>query len=146
HYFCLDDYSWYDGAYRCIGQLEAKMLEKVDCFFALSEPLMQTRKAKSGENHFLPMGVDTDMFTPSMEPLPPPLESLKRPIVGFFGQIGSYVDIDLIVRCANVYPDASFVVIGRPHVDVSLFAHAPNIIFLGEIPYRKMPGYARGFD
>ena len=26
HYFCLDDYSCYDGAYRCIGKLEEKML------------------------------------------------------------------------------------------------------------------------
>jgi glycosyltransferase involved in cell wall biosynthesis len=146
HYFCLDDYSCYDGAYQCIGQLEGKMLQKVDSFFTLSEPLMQTRRARSGENHYLPMGVDTDLFFPSNEPLPPALESLKRPIVGFFGQIGSYVDIDLIVRCANAYPDATFIVIGRPHVDVSVFAQAPNIIFLGEIPYRDMPRYARGFD
>jgi glycosyltransferase involved in cell wall biosynthesis len=146
HYFCLDDYTQFDGAYRCVGRLEEKILEKVDSCFAVSDQLMQTRKAKSGENHYLPNGVDIDLFSQSERPLPEELKSVKKPIAGFFGQIGSYVDIDLIVQCAKTYPQVSFVVIGRPHVNVSVFAEASNIIFLGKIPYEKIPYYAHTFD
>jgi glycosyltransferase involved in cell wall biosynthesis len=128
--------------------LEEDILRKVDSCFALSEPLMQTRKVKSGENHFLPMGVDIDLFCQPGLPIPPELHAIKKPIAGFFGQIGSYVDVDLIVQCAKAYPQVSFVVIGRPHpqVNLSVFTQASNIVFLGEIPYDKMPQYAQAFN
>jgi glycosyltransferase involved in cell wall biosynthesis len=148
HYFCMDDYTQYDGAYRCLSQLEKNILAKVDSCFALSDPLMQTRKAKSGENHFLPMGVDIEHFNQPQEPLPIELRTVKKPIAGFIGQIGTYVDIDLILECAKAYPGVSFVVIGRPYVNVnmSVLSQASNIYFLGEIPYQKIPQYARAFD
>jgi glycosyltransferase involved in cell wall biosynthesis len=147
HYFCLDEYSEYDRAYRCIPAMEAKLLESIDAFYALSAPLLESRKARSGENHFFPMGVDTSLFSlDSNAPSPPEFARLRRPIVGFFGQIGSYVDIELIVQCAKHYPDASFVVIGRPHVDISRFAQAKNIFFVGEVGYKSVPSYAHAFD
>lgn len=148
HYFCMDDYTQYDGAYRCIGKLEQETLQKVDSCFALSEPLMQTRKAKSGENHYLPMGVDIEHFNQPPGPLPAELSSVRKPIAGFFGQIGTYVDIELILECAKAYPHVSFVVIGRPlvHVDMSVLDRASNIFFLGEVPYQRIPQYARAFD
>jgi len=146
HYFCVDDYSQFDGAYESVRMLEEEILKKVDSCFAVSEPLVQTRIAKHGENHFLPQGVDTDHFRPLEEPPPPDLASVKKPIVGFFGQLASYVDIDLIVRCANAYPKVSFVIIGRPMVDVSGLSQAPNIVYVGEVPYEVLPRYARVFD
>jgi glycosyltransferase involved in cell wall biosynthesis len=146
HYFCLDDYSQYEGAYTCVQGLEERILEKADSSFALSIPLLQTRRVDSGENHFLPMGVDTDQFRPLNAPLPPELEKLKKPIVGFFGQIGSYVDIDLILQCARRYTYASFVVIGRALADISKLSTAENITYLGEIRYESLPRYAAAFD
>jgi hypothetical protein len=98
HYFCMDDYTQYDSVYRCTGLMEKEILEKVDSSFALSEPLLQTRQAKTGENHYLPMGVEIEHFTRPRNSIPIELQSVKKPIAGFFGQLGTYVDIDLIVR------------------------------------------------
>lgn len=148
HYICMDDYTQYDGAYSCVASLEKTLLERVDSCFALSDPLLQTRKAKTGENHYLPMGVDIDFFTQEGLPLPEELKSIKKPIAGFFGQIGTYVDIDLIAQCARAYPEVSFVVMGKPQVNVnmSVLSRSKNIFFLGEIPYNLMPSYAQSFD
>ena len=146
HYFCVDDYSQYDGAYRCIPLLEKQLLSKADSCFAVSDPLLKTRTVKSGETHFLPMGVDTDHFRPFNEPPPGELASMRKPIVGFVGLLGSYVDLDLIMQCAIAYPRVSFVVIGRTMVDVSALSKAPNIHYLGEVAYEKVPQYARAFD
>ena len=124
------------------------MLERVDSCFALSEPLLQTRKARTGENHYLPMGVDIEHFNLSANIIPEELQHIKKPIAGFYGQIGSYVDIELIFKCAEIYPNVSFVVIGRPqvNVDLSIFHNAPNIYFLGEVSYERIPLYANMFD
>jgi glycosyltransferase involved in cell wall biosynthesis len=146
HYLCLDEYSCYDGAYKSIGLLEERMVKNSDTFFALSEPLMQKGRARAAENHFLPMGVDVEKFAPSNDSLPPAVAKLKKPIVGFFGQIGSYVDTKLIARCARQYPYVSFVLIGRAHVDIGTLMREPNVVFLGEIPYEEIPHYARAFD
>ncbi len=148
HYFCLDDYTQYDGVYSCVTPLEKVILKKVDSSFALSEPLQKTRIAASGENHYLPMGVDYDMFNNCEKSIPSDLAEIKRPIAGFFGQIGSYVDIGLIVRCAKAYPDVSFVLMGRPHghIDISPLTREKNIYFLGLIPYEKIAQYANAFD
>jgi glycosyltransferase involved in cell wall biosynthesis len=148
HYFCMDDYTQYDGVYRCVGPLEKRMLEKVDSCFAVSEPLLQTRKARTGENHYFHMGVDIAHFEQNGNSIPEELKTIKKPIAGFFGQIGTYVDVELIVQCAKTYPRASFVVIGRPHihVDISILSQSRNIYFLGEVPYERIPIYAQMFD
>ncbi len=148
HYFCLDDYTQYDGVYDCVAPLEKVILKKVDSVFALSEPLQKSRIAASGENHYLPMGVDFEMFKNASKVIPSELALLKKPIAGFFGQIGSYVDIDLIVRCAKAYPHVAFVVIGRAqgNVDIAPLTREKNIHFLGLIPYEKIAQYANTFD
>src|ERR1041385_8128978 len=92
HYFCVDDYTQYDGAYRSVKSLEEEIIGKVDSCFAVSEPLLNTRKVKSGENHFLPTGVDTDHFCPTNDPTPSDIASVGRPIAGFIGLLGTYVD------------------------------------------------------
>lgn len=71
----------------------------------------------------------------------------ERPVVGYFGAIDHWFDVDLLVASARAYPDWDFILIGNSHgSDISPARALPNVRFLGEIPYAILPEYAHGFD
>lgn len=144
HYFCLDDFTLFEGAFDSLGRREQKLVEKVDSTFSISEGLLQTRKSSSGHNYFLPQGVDTEHFQPTNN-LSLKVKDLAKPIIGFFGLLTSWVDIDLIVQAAIHYPHYTFLILGKSAVDISMFTKAKNIIYLGEIPFAELPNYASAF-
>lgn len=146
YYLCLDDWLKFDGAFDCIGDLEQELLKKVTASFSISETLLRTRVASSGRNYFLAQGVDIDHFAQSVVPSNWKPIAAPKPYIGFFGILASWVDVELIARCAHRYPEYSFIVIGKQTTDISFFQRYSNIIYLGEVPYRSLPAYASHFD
>lgn len=146
HYICTDDYAANVGAFKCLGRLEHDLLQKVDSCFSTSHVLMNMKIPRSGENHFISQGVDIDHFKVTGAPPPDALAHLRRPIVGYYGLLESWVDYELIVRCAVAYPRVSFVVIGEAKTDVSMLRRQSNIILLDHVPYENLPRYAEMFD
>jgi glycosyltransferase involved in cell wall biosynthesis len=146
HYACIDDYGANEGAFRCLKPLEQEILEKVDSSWSMSDVLLKTRIPKSRENHFFPEGVNLNHFRPTSEPAPAGLAGIKRPIVGYCGLLAWWVDIELIARCAQAYPDVSFVILGEAKVDISILKAQSNIFCPGYIPYDVLPRYMEQFD
>lgn len=146
HYFCLDDFTLFKGAFNCIQMLEKSILTRVDTCFAISETLKQSRVPAKGKSYFLPQGVEVEHFTLKSPKYVKDISRIPKPQIGFFGLIASWIDLKLVERCADAYPDFSFVFIGKHEVNIeSLCAHK-NIFLLGEIPYAELPKYAMEFD
>jgi len=146
HYFCLDDYTLFEGAFESLGTLEKQLIARVDSCFSISDTLLNTRRVRTGFSVLLPQGVDTEHFKPGSDPLPATVANLPHPVVGFFGLLTSWVDLSLIAECARRYPAYTFLVLGRTAVDVSALTSVPNVRYLGEIPFGVLPQYARAFD
>lgn len=71
----------------------------------------------------------------------------ERPVVGYFGAISHWYDIDLLVRAARTYPDWQFVLIGSTYgCDIAEAQAQANVTFLNEMPYALLPRYLYGFD
>jgi len=136
----------FDGAFDSLLELEKEMLAKISSCFAVSELLVDSKKTKSGRNYYLPQGVLIEHFTKSKEKIPLELRSLKKPVVGFFGLISEWIDLELIVFSAKKLPDFTFLIIGKPSVNTSIFNQAPNIKFIGEISFNELPNFASVFD
>jgi glycosyltransferase involved in cell wall biosynthesis len=96
----------------------------------------------------LPHGVDYEHFScEKIEPTPiERLETIKKPIVGFFGTMDTWVDISAIAYLAKRFPQCSFVVIGHAVVPLTHLDGLDNVHLLGRIPYSELPQYARYFD
>jgi glycosyltransferase involved in cell wall biosynthesis len=97
----------------------------------------------------IPNGVDTKLFRAVLagDVKPNPIYDNKtRPVVGFYGSIASWVDIDLIVTAARVFPDIDFIVIGPDYNLQFPNLGVPNIKRIGFVPYEDIPGYLAGFD
>jgi len=144
-YLCLDDYTLFKGAFNSLLELENKILAKADVVFSVSDSLLKSRVPKSGRNYFLPQGVDLNHFH-YVNNLVKPKDSFKSSVIGFFGLISNWVDIDLIIKCAKTYPQYSFLIIGKAEQNIDKLIQLPNLEYLGEIPYKELPAYAKIFD
>ena len=72
--------------------------------------------------------------------------NLPRPIVGFFGLIEQWIDLDLIDEIAVRRPQWSIVLIGRMAVPGHPVCNRPNVHLLGKRPYDELPAYGKAFD
>ncbi len=145
-YYCVDDFLDYPGVnHRDWAAMEAELLGAVDGLVVTSRDLARKRVNDCPLLH-LPHGVDFDHFTrPAGEPVAA-LEGLPRPILGFFGLIGPWVDLELIAFLSAQFPSVSFVLLGRADVDLRPLANRPNVYPLGFVPYADLPAHARSFD
>ena len=78
--------------------------------------------------------------------IPKEIDAIKRPIIGFFGLIREWLDMELIKHLATKCPDLSIVLIGKSAVDTSTLNGVKNIHLLGHKDYSTLPSYAKAFD
>jgi glycosyltransferase involved in cell wall biosynthesis len=130
-----------------------RIVRQADVVFAVSEGL--TRRARALNNHVYraPNATDWDVIGAASQsdgPAAPELASLRRPIIGYTGQVADKMDYGLIRAIAEARPDWSFVFIGKVwssrRTEVEALAELSNICFLGFRPYEQLPAYLRGFD
>ena len=75
------------------------------------------------------------------------LAKIPRPIIGYYGAISDWFDMDLIKQAALSKPDWSFVLIGSTYgASLNGIQGISNIYLLGEKPYEELPGYLYWFD
>ena len=149
-YYCTDEWSGFSHlGLEPVAAMEQALCEKADVVFATSRPLVERKSTYNKETHLASHGVDHAHFAAALDEgtmVPPDIASLPRPILGFFGLIENWIDLDLIAWLAEQRPDWSLVLIGKAAVDVDRLRRHPNIHLLGRKPYRELPGYARAFD
>lgn len=78
----------------------------------------------------------------------PKLEGIKRPIVGYVGNLNARIDSGLLAKVAEEHPEWSIVLIGSSHLNTDIFhlAKYPNIHLLGVMPYAEALNYIAEFD
>ena len=70
-----------------------------------------------------------------------------RKIVGYYGAIAEWFDLDLIRAVALANPDHLVLLVGNDTVGAgSALEDLPNVAFTGEVPYVKLPFYLYAFD
>jgi glycosyltransferase involved in cell wall biosynthesis len=71
---------------------------------------------------------------------------LPRPIVGYFGSIASWIDVELIAWLASSCPHWTLLLVGQALADVGPLRALPNVVLPGPQPYEALPAWARAFD
>jgi glycosyltransferase involved in cell wall biosynthesis len=89
------------------------------------------------------------MFRAASDPGTAPIDAvatLRHPIIGFYGLIEAWIDLDLIAFLARERPQWTFLLIGRIAVDPGDLNQLPNVVFAGPQPYVSLPRWAKAFD
>ena len=144
-FYCVDDYSKMERSFKCIRETEKKLVEKADAVFAVSDSLLQTRKSPKGNTFFAPQGVQISHFKKS-DRIPDSLKNINKPVIGFFGLISEWIDLDLIYDCVKKYPEYQFVIIGKSVSSLARFDGCNNFTYTGAVDYNDLPDYASVFD
>src|SRR5207248_10181066 len=122
-YQCVDEYSAFSGvAARALLDLEADLIRQADLVVVSAERLYETKSRYNPRTVVVRHGVDFHHFRKALDPatvLPPEVAALPRPVIGFFGLIADWVDVDLMAEVARRHPGGSLVVLGKATTDVS---------------------------
>jgi len=149
-YHCVDEYAAFtDIPSLPMLELEKQLLRRADLVITSAELLYQSKMQINPRTVLVRHGVDHVHFRRALDPetvVPEDMAGLPRPVIGFFGLIADWVDLELMAHVAGQFPTASLVLLGKTTTDVSALERLPNAHFLGRKPYAQLPAYCKGFD
>src|SRR5207253_6580127 len=71
---------------------------------------------------------------------------LARPVIGFFGLLAEWIDLELLAAIARRRPHWTLLLLGKATVDTGALRALPNVRLLGQKPYAALRAYCRAFD
>jgi glycosyltransferase involved in cell wall biosynthesis len=153
-YYCVDEWSMFSYLDRDrTVELERRLLTKVDAVFAINHALAETKRSINSATFVSPHGVDVDLFGRALSDdtvVPADLAAIKAlnpgPVIGFYGTLQDWVDLELIESVARARPDWSIVLIGQILIDVERLRTISNVHLLGRRAHQELPAYCKGFD
>jgi len=142
-YDCLDLMEGFSNVSPQVSDLEKQLVRKSDVVITtsayLQEKVEQTRFATTIRN-----GCEFEYF--SERPSSLALER-DRPVVGYFGAIAEWFDVDLVTKVAKRHPEWDFVLIGSTvGCELGDLPSLANVSLLGEKPYKELTQYLYGFN
>ncbi|WP_428268504.1 glycosyltransferase [Haliangium sp.] len=149
-YYVVDEWSMfsYIDTAKTVAA-EQKLLSRADVVFAVCHALADNKRKQNPETHLSTHGVDHALFAQALDPateVPADLARLPKPVIGFYGTLQDWVDLELVARVAKRHPEWSFALIGQALSDVSAVEGLANVHLLGRKPHAELPRYCRGFD
>jgi len=148
-YYCTDNWSGFssvDGV--AMGSMMEALARKADVVFATSHLLVDKLSDYNKNTHLAAHGVNYDLFAQAVDPatdLPADVSALAKPILGYYGLIEDWLDLDLISYLAQRHPEWSIVLLGRNMTDTSLLDKHENVHLLGRKPHTELPRYCKSF-
>jgi glycosyltransferase involved in cell wall biosynthesis len=149
-YHCVDEYAQFTGTDKtAILHMERRLIEKSNLVIVSSSRLYETKSRYNPNTFLVTHGVDVAHFRNACLPAtvaPDDCPKLQRPVIGFFGLIADWVDLEIIRYLAASRPEWSFLLIGEIQTDVSALRDMPNVHLLGRRSYQSLPAYCKMFD
>ena len=149
-YHCVDEYAEFTGTNKtAILDMERRLMERADLVVVSSSRLYETKRRYNRNTFLVTHGVDVAHFrTACLEETAPPEDcaELQSPVIGFFGLIADWVDLEIIRYLAASRPEWSLLLIGEVQADISVLRDLPNVHILGRRPYQSLPAYCKAFD
>jgi glycosyltransferase involved in cell wall biosynthesis len=124
-------------------------LLKADAVIFSSEKLRADKGRLNPNAHLVQHGVDLAHFARAFHAdttIPEELKGAPGPIIGFWGLIADWVDLQLVRHVADAFPGGTVVLIGNATTDLKPLQGAKNIRILGRKTYADLPRYAKAFD
>lgn len=149
-YYCVDEYMAFSGVSgKSMAEFENQLLLQADLSIVTSERLLESRRKINPQAVLVRHGVDFTHFRRALDSqtrIPAEIQNLPKPVIGFFGLIADWVDVELMAEVAKHFSSGSMVVLGKATTDISVLESLPNVHVLGRKPYADLPAYCKGFD
>lgn len=148
-YYCIDDYAALPGVdVEAITAADDALTRRADQVFVAAPSLLAKKRAQNSTTVFSPHGVDFDLFARAVDPMttvPERAAALPQPVIGFFGLLADWIDVQLLAFLATQRPSWTLLLVGHVGTDVADLSVLPNVVFVGPQPYDTLPGWAKAF-
>ena len=149
-YYCVDDYAAHPGVdQEVVTRLDRHLTCKADQVFVAPSAMVEAKKALNPHTAYSPHGVDAELFGRARDPatrMPEAAMRLPRPVVGFFGLVADWIDVELIAFMARARPAWSFLLVGHVYTETRSLDGLHNVVMVGAQAYESLPGWAKSFD
>jgi polysaccharide pyruvyl transferase CsaB len=144
-YDCMDDWETFEnmGAFNVAE--EKQFVHECDVLIVTGAELQRKFEAQGLKPVLARNGADYPFFAKTRANHL--LADVPKPVVGYFGAIADWIDLDLVYEVARSRPQYSFVMIGQVFGrDMGPLQSLPNVRLLGSKPYADIPEYLYHFD
>ena len=143
-YDCMDEWSTFPNMGEFNVSEERQLVRETDVLAVSGRTLLQKFQAGGLQPVLARNGVDFAFYNqphPSVSDLHAP-----KPVIGYFGAIADWMDLELVRSVALARPQYSFVMVGQVFRDDISRIDLPNVHLLGSKPYAEIPSYLEHFD
>ncbi|HET9530058.1 MAG TPA: glycosyltransferase, partial [Blastocatellia bacterium] len=145
-YDCMDEWENFPGIKPPLLEMEKRLVRECELLVVTARRLYEKWRPCSRPMVLARNGADYDFYASRCHPNDM-LADAKHPVVGYYGAIADWFDVELMTEIARRRPDYTFVLLGGVFdVDVSALRALPNVRLLGQQPYELMPLYLYHFD
>ncbi len=144
-YDCMDHHEGFGNVPTPLLTLEEQLMRRADMLIATSGWLAEHAAKYNSNVRIVRNAGQYDDFchTPAERYVDPQ----GRKIIGYYGAIAEWFDVDLIEKTALAFPDCLVLLVGADTAGVADRLRAlPNVVMTGEVPYARLPYYLYAFD
>lgn len=153
-YYITDDFTQFSGhPAKAINRMESCLIDKSDVVIASAKRLAEKKSRNGKKVTVVSHGVDHKNFAQALSfsnrDWPADIKGIKHPIIGFYGEINDWLDLEMLVDAARMRPEWSFALLGRIAVEVGnirFLTDLPNLHHLGQKKFSELPAYCAAFD
>ncbi len=144
-YDCMDEWQTFPGMDPQVASSEEQLVSGADLLIVSAQRLWNKWSSFNPNTVLARNGSDfAHFFRPPAKLLP---DDCEGPIIGYFGAISEWFDLELLVELVRQRPSYTFVLLGGVFdVDTRELAALPNVRLLGQTPYERLPAYLHRFD
>lgn len=144
-YDCMDEWENFPQIKPPALALEKELVSGCDLLVVTAQRLYDKWLPYQRPTVLARNATDFEFYAQLCRPNPLLAES-NIPVIGYFGAIADWFDIELLAGVAKLRPYYNFVLLGGVFdVDISQLQALPNVKLLGQQPYETMPQYLYHF-
>jgi GT2 family glycosyltransferase/glycosyltransferase involved in cell wall biosynthesis len=145
-YDCMDEWKDFPGLGQAVAETEPQLVEGCDLLVVTAAALYEKWRTRARSLLLARNAVDYDFYLEHYQQNSL-LADVPHPVIGYFGAIADWFDVELMTEVARRRPQYTFVLLGGVFdVDISELESLPNVRVLGQRPYEEMPQYLYHFD
>lgn len=144
-YDCMDHHEGFGSVPPELVAAERQLLVTSDLVVTTSQWLMELAATHNPRTALIRNAVDYDFFASPPDKVY--RDAAGRRIIGYYGAIAEWFDLDIVKETARVNPEALILLVGNDTIAAQeTLGDLPNIRFTGEVPYSELPFYLYAFD
>lgn len=145
-YDCMDEWENFPGIKPVLLAMESELVGRCDLLVVTAQKLHEKWRDYGRPTVLARNAVDYDFYRARCAPNDR-LSRINHPVIGYYGAIADWLDLELVAHAAARRPEYTFVLLGGVFdVDVSALEALPNVMLMGQQPYERMPEYLYHFD